>query len=108
MLSCFKMLLNKTYWDKIYSTFLYLVLQTPTDDSYLMVEKNKKEKKPYILFYKRCLKECHVVNFVIKIKPGEKKDLQKQYPCSFKWWGRFFPMQQMEDNRKCIQLTNLL
>lgn len=73
MLSCFKTLLNKTYWDKIYSTFLYLVLQTPTDDSYLMVEKNKKEKKPYILFYKRCLKECHVVNFVTKIKPGKKK-----------------------------------
>lgn len=42
-----------------------------------MVEKNKKEKKPYILFYKRRLKECHVVNSVTKIKPGEKKKIYK-------------------------------
>ena len=82
MLSCFKTLLNKTYWDKIYSTFLYLVLQTPTGDSYLTVKKNKKEKKPYILFYKQCLKECHVVNFVTKIKPGKKK-IYKTTPMFF-------------------------
>lgn len=45
MLLCFKMLLSKTYRDKIYGTFLYLVLQTPTDDGYLMVNKKKERER---------------------------------------------------------------
>lgn len=81
MLLCFKMLLSKTYRDKIYGTFLYLVLQTPTDDGYLMVKKKRereREKKPYILIYNNACRECHVLNFVTKVKP-EKKGLEKQH-----------------------------
>lgn len=51
-----------------------------------MVKQNKNEKKPYILLYTQSLKnvmpalytmpeECHVLNFVTKIKPVGKKEV---------------------------------
>lgn len=41
-------------------------------------QKIRKEKKPNILVYNNACRECHVLNFVAKIKP-EKKCLEKQH-----------------------------
>lgn len=41
-------------------------------------QKIRKEKEPKILVYNDACKECHVLNFVAKIKL-EKKGLEKQH-----------------------------
>lgn len=61
MLLWFKMLLSKTYEDKIcsiYCTWCYkLLMRMATCWLKKKKKKGEKEKKPYILLYKQCLKE---------------------------------------------------
>lgn len=41
--------------------------------------KIKKEKKPHVLVHNSADRECLVLNFVTKITPEKKKDLEKQH-----------------------------
>lgn len=45
---------------------------------WLKKKRERREKKPYILVYNNACRECHVLNFVTKVKP-EKKGLEKQH-----------------------------
>lgn len=73
-----------------------------------MVQKTgeEREKKPYILVYNNACRECHVLNFVTKIKP-EKKSLERQHTHIILNDEVDFFLRSKVKIKKCIQLSNL-
>lgn len=69
-------------------------------------KKREREKKPYILVYNNACRECHVLNFVTKVKP-EKKGLEKQHAHVILNDEVDFFLHSQVKIKKCIQLSNL-
>lgn len=72
----------------------------------MVKKKRKREKKPYILVYNNACRECHVLNFVTKVKP-EKKGLEKQHAHVILNNEVDFFLHSQVKIKKCIQLSNL-